>query len=77
MKQSVALFLTIITGVLALPGAQFVLERPHEQPQQLPLTRPGFSLNLEELRLVQFSDSEEPQWVTEFEKVNSSRQYTS
>jgi hypothetical protein len=31
--------------------------------------QPGFSLNLEELRLVQLSEGQEPIWMTELEKV--------
>lgn len=33
--------------------------------------QPGFNLNLDELRLVQLSEGQEPVWMTELEKVRT------
>ncbi|KDQ14786.1 hypothetical protein BOTBODRAFT_32551 [Botryobasidium botryosum FD-172 SS1] len=46
-----------------------------QRPLTLPLNeigkQAGFSLDLNELRLVQFGDDEEPTWITEYEKIEA------
>lgn len=40
------------------------------------IPQPGFSLNLDELRLVQLSEGQEPVWMTELEKVKIHRMFS-
>jgi hypothetical protein len=56
----------LTSAVLAAPTHQQVLGL---ELDQLPLSHPDFDLDLNARRLVQFSEYEEPVWVTELEKA--------
>lgn len=78
MKARLSFFLLSFVGVaVAIPNKQafygtgnnrqVVLQgQVFDVPSD---THPGFSLDLEELRLVQLSEGQEPVWMTELEKV--------
>ena len=57
----------LTSAVLAAPTQQEVLGL---ELDQLPLSHPGFDLDLDARRLVQFGENEEPVWVNELEKVH-------
>jgi hypothetical protein len=78
MKAKLSLFLLSSVGiVLSYPYEQTFLGTGSSrrvllkgQVFDVPTNpQPGFSLNLDELRLVQLSEGQEPVWMTELEKV--------
>ena len=61
-----AVQLSVLTGALSV-----VLNTNNERPSFKYEDYPGFSLDLNELRLVQTSPTEPPVWMTELQKVLS------
>lgn len=74
MKTAALLSCSLIPISLGFPLISYQA-KGEQHPLTLPLNKigkqAGFSIDLNELRLVQFGDDEEPTWITEYEKVSA------
>lgn len=77
MKSHAGLIIAAAAGVLGLPAQQVLTGAPVAdnwewlENKDLPVSWPGIDLDLNERRLVQLENSQEPIWMTELEKVRS------
>lgn len=76
MKSYAGLLIAAAAGVLALPAQEVLSGVPvgnaleRLESKLLPASWPGIDLDLNERRLVLLENSQEPIWMTEFEKVS-------
>jgi hypothetical protein len=79
MKSHAGLIIAAAAGVLGLPAQQVLTGAPVAynlewlENKDLPVSWPGIDLDLNERRLVQLENTQEPVWMTELEKVSFSQ----